>query len=88
MKSTLGDMRAIVVEQNPIESVLSMRNLLNPAPGPRRVKIRVRTASVDRADLAQRRRTHQRVSPDSAPVIVGLDAAGDVVAGGCEVDET
>ncbi|TFD21074.1 zinc-binding dehydrogenase [Cryobacterium sp. TMS1-13-1] len=78
-------MRAIVVEQNPGGSVLSMRDLPSPEPGPRQVKIRVRTASVNRADLGQRAGTHQPVSPGSAPVVVGLDAAGDVVTVGSEV---
>ena len=78
-------MRALVVEQNLGGSVLSMRDLPSPEPGPRQVKIRVRTASLNRADLAQRAGTHQPVSPGSAPVVVGLDAAGDVVTVGCEV---
>ncbi|TFC81708.1 NAD(P)H-quinone oxidoreductase [Cryobacterium sp. TMS1-20-1] len=78
-------MRAIVVEQNPGGSVLSMRDLPSPEPGPRQVKIRVRTASVNRADLGQRAGTHQPVSPGSTPVVVGLDAAGDVVTVGSEV---
>ena len=78
-------MRAIVIEQTPNGSVLSMRDLPSPEPGPRQVKIRVRTASVNRADLHQRAGTHQPVSPGSAPVVVGLDAAGDVVALGREV---
>lgn len=78
-------MRAIVVEQNPGGSVLSMRDLPSPEPGPRQVKIRVRTASVNRADLGQRAGTYQPVSPGSTPVVVGLDAAGDVVTVGSEV---
>ncbi|TFD73518.1 zinc-binding dehydrogenase [Cryobacterium gelidum] len=78
-------MRAIVVEQNPGGSVLSMRDLPSPEPGPRQVKIRVRTASVNRADLGQRAGTHQPIGPGNAPVVVGLDAAGDVVTVGQEV---
>jgi NADPH:quinone reductase-like Zn-dependent oxidoreductase len=73
------------MEQNPSGSVLSMRDLPSPEPGPRQVKIRVRTASVNRADLGQRAGTHQPVNPGSAPVVVGLDAAGDVVAVGRDV---
>jgi NADPH:quinone reductase-like Zn-dependent oxidoreductase len=73
------------MEQNPSGSVLLMRDLPSPEPGPRQVKIRVRTASVNRADLNQRAGTHQPVGPGSAPVVVGLDAAGDVVTVGCEV---
>ncbi|WP_104126008.1 zinc-binding dehydrogenase [Cryobacterium sp. Y57] len=78
-------MRAIVVEQKPGGSVLSMRDLPSPAPSPHQVKIRVRTASVNRADLGQRAGTHQPVNPGSAPVVVGLDAAGDVVTVGSAV---
>ena len=80
-------MRAIVIEQNPSGSVLSMRDLPSPEPGARQVKIRVRTASVNRADLGQRAGTHLPVSPGSAPVVVGLDAAGDVVTVGREVTD-
>jgi NADPH:quinone reductase-like Zn-dependent oxidoreductase len=80
-------MRTIVIEQHPSGSVLSMRDLPSPEPGPHQVKIRVRTASVNRADLGQRAATHQPVSPGSAPVIVGLDAAGDVVTVGREVTD-
>nr|WP_277612379.1 zinc-binding dehydrogenase [Cryobacterium lyxosi] len=62
-----------------------MRDLSSPEPGPHQVKIRVRNASVNRADLGQRAGTHQPASPGSAPVVVGLDAAGDVVTVGSEV---
>ena len=57
-----------------------------PAPvlGPRQVRISVRAASANRADLAQLAGTHQTPSDDV--LIAGLDAAGDVVEVGSEVD--
>ncbi|MBC7597288.1 MAG: alcohol dehydrogenase catalytic domain-containing protein [Kineosporiaceae bacterium] len=72
-------MKAIVVEQDVKGSVLAMTDIPVPEPGPSQVKIRVRTASVNRADLAQ------RAHSDGGPVVVGLDAAGDVVEVGREV---
>jgi len=57
-----------------------------PAPvlGTHQVRISVRAASANRADLAQLAGTHQTPSDDV--LIAGLDAAGDVVEVGSEVD--
>ena len=78
-------MKAIVVEQDVKGSVLAMTDIPAPEPDPSQVKIRVRTASVNRADLAQRASTHQPAHAGGGPVVVGLDAAGDVVEVGREV---
>ena len=78
-------MKAIVVEPGAHGSALVMRDIPAPEPGPAQVKIRVQAASVNRADLAQRAGTHQPAIPGGAPVVVGLDAAGDVVEVGHEV---
>lgn len=78
-------MKAIVVESGAREPELVMRDIPEPVTGPGQVKIRVRAASVNRADLAQRAGTHHPVVPGSGPVVVGLDAAGDVVEVGAGV---
>ncbi|KFF60749.1 NAD(P)H-quinone oxidoreductase [Cryobacterium sp. MLB-32] len=78
-------MKAIVIESGAQESELVMRDIDAPATGAGQVKIRVHAASVNRADLAQRAGTHQTASPGFGPVVVGLDAAGDVVDVGAGV---
>lgn len=80
-------MKAMVVEHDTHGPTLVMRDIPTPEPGPDQVKIRVRAASVNRADLAQRAGTHQPASPGDAPAVVGLDAAGDVVEVGREVTD-
>ena len=77
--------QAIVVEQGARGVVLAMRSIPAPELGPRQVKIRVRNASVNRADLAQRSGTHQAATPGDGPAVVGLDAAGDIIGVGREV---
>jgi NADPH2:quinone reductase len=77
--------KAIVVEQGATGVVLAMRDLPAQEPGPHQVKIRVRNASVNRADLAQRGGPHQVTTPRDGPAVVGLDAAGDIVEVGRDV---
>lgn len=77
--------KAIVVEQAAERVVLAMRDLPAQEPGPHQVKIRVRNASVNRADLAQRGGTHQPTTAGDRPAVVGLDAAGDIVEVGRDV---
>lgn len=79
-------MKAIQIEMNPAGPALVIRDLPAPRPGPRQIGVRVHTASVNRADLAQRAGTHHAVAPGSPPPVVGLDAAGEVVSIGSEVD--
>ena len=78
-------MKAIVVEPDAAGTVLAMREIPAMEPGPGQVKIRVRNASVNRADLAQRAGTHQPATPGGGPVVVGLDAAGDIIEVGRDV---
>jgi len=79
-------MKAIVIESGASEPELVMRDVTAPVVAPGQVKVRVHAASVNRADLAQRAGTHNPVAPGSAPVVVGLDAAGDVTEIGAGVD--
>lgn len=80
-------MKAMVVEHDADGAVLVMRDIPAHEPGPAQVKIRVRAASVNRADLAQRAGTHQPTAPGGVPAVVGLDAAGEVVEVGREVTD-
>jgi NADPH2:quinone reductase len=52
-----------------------------PVPGPRDVVVRVRAVAVNPVDTKLRRR---RVATDGVPVILGWDAAGEVVEAGPE----
>lgn len=75
-------MRAIVVREPGDESVLQMGDVPAPALGPADVRIRVRTTSVNRADLLQRQGFYP--PPPGASDILGLECAGEVVETGPE----
>ncbi|MEU9329952.1 zinc-binding dehydrogenase [Streptomyces canus] len=53
--------------------------------GPQDVRLAVRAASVNRADLLIRAGTHVAADPGSGPRIAGLDAAGEVIEVGSDV---
>jgi NADPH2:quinone reductase len=67
--------------------ILERRDVPEPEPGRREVLIRVKATALNRADLAQRRGNYpaQQTSNASAPVIGGLEAAGEIVGMGSEV---
>jgi NADPH:quinone reductase-like Zn-dependent oxidoreductase len=79
--------RAVVIEQTDGGTTFKVAQVAEPDLGPEQVRIAVRAASVNRADLAQRAGTHGP-PPGAAngPVVPGLDAAGDVVAVGDRVE--
>lgn len=76
-------MRAIVVREPGDETVLQMGEVPAPALGPADVRIRVRTTSVNRADLLQRQGFYP--PPPGASDVLGLECAGEVVEVGPEV---
>ena len=78
-------MQAVLIEQSSTGPQLVLRERSIPVPGPTQVRIAVHAASVNRADLAQRSDTQMPTVAGSAPPVVGLDAAGDVVEVGSEV---
>ena len=80
-------MQAILIEQGSAGPQLILGEQAVPVPGPTQVRIAVHAASVNRADLAQRFGTHEPLVPGSAPPVVGLDAAGDVIEVGSEVTD-
>lgn len=80
-------MKAVLLTPKAGESAdVGLGEIDEPRCGPGQVKIDVRAASVNRADLAQRAGTHGGASPvSSAPVVAGLDAAGEIVEIGPDV---
>ncbi|GEP26751.1 NAD(P)H-quinone oxidoreductase [Cryobacterium levicorallinum] len=80
-------MQAILIEQGSAGPQLVLGERSVPVPGPTEVRIAVHAASVNRADLAQRAGTHEPVVPGSAPPVVGLDAAGEVIEVGSDVTD-
>jgi NADPH:quinone reductase-like Zn-dependent oxidoreductase len=80
-------MRAIMIEPTTNGTALKLGNIAEPTLGPAQLRIRVRAASVNRADLAQRAGAYGP-GPGTAvaPVVAGLDAAGDVLEIGERVE--
>lgn len=80
-------MRAVLIKPVSDGTVLRLEDIAEPTLGPDQIRIGVRAASLNRADLAQRAQTHGIGSgSENAPVIAGLDAAGDVLEAGAHVD--
>lgn len=78
-------MRAAV----PQDGVVGLVDVPVPDPGPGQVLVRVRAAGMNRADLLHAKgRYGQRAfaNPDG-PDVAGMELAGEVVAGGADVDE-
>ncbi len=74
-------MRAVVIRAPGGPEVLEVRALPEPAPPPGHVRVRVRYAGVNRADLLQRRGAYP--APPGVPADVpGLEYAGEVDAVG------
>ena len=70
-------MRAVVIEGVGGPEVLHVREVPTPEPGADQVRVRVRAAGVNRADLMQAR--GQYPAPEGAPAdIPGLEFAGEV----------
>ena len=77
-------MRAIMIEPTTNGTALKLGNIAEPTLGPAQLRIRVRAASVNRADLAQRAGAYGPAPGTAvAPVVAGLGAAGD----GLEIGE-
>lgn len=76
-------MRAVVFDQPGDESVLRVADVPAPPLGPRELRLRVRAAGVNRADLLQRQ-GHYPPPPGASPIL-GLECAGEVAELGAEV---
>lgn len=78
-------MRAMLIEQGLRCRTLQFEESPDPHLGPGQVLIAVKAASVNRVDLAQRVGTHGPAATSARAVVVGLDAAGEVLATGSDV---
>src|SRR5581483_2677193 len=78
-----GRMQAITVREPGDERVLVLGDLPPPPLGPADVRIRVRAAGVNRADLLQRMGLYP--PPPGASDILGLECAGEVLETGAAV---
>jgi putative PIG3 family NAD(P)H quinone oxidoreductase len=79
-------MKAIVISRFGGPEVLELRDVPTPAPGRGELRVRVRAAGVNRADLLQRLGGYP-APPDAPPDIPGLEFAGEVDAVGEGVPE-
>src|SRR6059058_4056754 len=70
-------MRAIVVREPGDERALLVGDAPRPPLGPADVRIRVRAAGVNRADLLQRQGLYP--PPPGASPILGMECAGEVI---------
>jgi putative PIG3 family NAD(P)H quinone oxidoreductase len=76
-------MKAILIDKPGDETVLSLGDFPEPAPGPADLLIAVKCAGLNRADLMQRQGYYP--PPPGASPILGLECAGEVIAVGAEV---
>jgi NADPH2:quinone reductase len=77
--------RAILIMPTDCIATLELAKIAAPSVGPKDVRIRVRAASVNRADLLARAGVHAPAT-SSGPWIAGLDAAGEIVEVGSQVE--
>lgn len=80
-------MKAIVLTGYGDVENLVYREVEDPSPGPRQIKVKVAGASVNPIDCKIRRGELRTVLPLHLPTILGRDVAGVVVAVGSEVSE-
>src|ERR1041385_3965596 len=76
-------MRAVVFDRFGDESVLRIGDVDPPPLAPDQLRIRVRAAGVNRADLLQRE-GHYPPPPGASPIL-GLECAGEVIEVGADV---
>jgi NADPH2:quinone reductase len=69
--------RAVVVRDSGGPEQVSVRDVPEPVPAPHEIRIRVRAAGVNRADILQRQGRYP-APPGSPPDILGLEFAGEV----------
>ena len=79
----IADVRAIVFDQFGEPTVLRIGNVDSPKLEPDQLRIRVRAAGVNRADLLQREGHYP--PPSGASTILGMECAGEVIERGPDV---
>lgn len=81
-------MKAVVLNGYGDVEHLELREVDEPNPGPRQIKVKVAAASVNPVDWKIRRGELRAMLPLHLPVILGRDVAGEVVAIGNQVSES
>lgn len=80
-------MKAIVLTGYGDVEKLQLREVEEPNPGPRQIKVKVAGASINPIDCKIRRGELRTMLPLELPAILGRDVSGEVVAIGSEVTE-
>jgi len=80
-------MKAVVLNGYGDVEQLELREVEEPTPGPRQVKVRVAGASINPIDWKIRKGEMRSLVPLELPAILGRDASGEVVAVGADVTE-
>ncbi|MDF3069817.1 MAG: zinc-binding dehydrogenase family oxidoreductase [Polyangiaceae bacterium] len=80
-------MKAVVLNGYGDVEHLELREVEEPSPGPRQLKVKVAAASVNPVDWKIRRGEMRASLPLHLPVILGRDVAGEVVAVGSDVHD-
>lgn len=80
-------MKAVVLTGYGDVEKLELREVEEPSPGPRQIKVRVAGASVNPIDWKIRRGDLRAILPLELPTIIGRDVAGEVIAIGRDVTE-
>ncbi|MFF0160317.1 zinc-binding dehydrogenase [Streptomyces sp. NPDC005263] len=78
-------MKAMLIVPADDGMTLDLTDISAQALGPKDVRLAVRAASVNRADLLIRAGTHTAAAPAQGPQIAGIDAAGEVIEVGAQV---
>jgi len=76
-------MKAVIAEKPGDESVLKLTEVADPTLKPEEIMLRITHAGINRADLMQRQGFYP--PPPGASEIIGLEAAGEVIAVGTKV---
>jgi len=80
-------MKAVVLNGYGDVEQLELREVEEPSPGPRQIKVKVAGASINPVDWKIRKGEMRSLLPLELPAILGRDASGEVVAVGAEVTE-
>lgn len=80
-------MKAWVIENKPLGNRLAWCEVPEPRPGQGELLVSVRAVGLNRADLSLRAGHFERISTRPPAPIAGLEAAGEVIAVGADVNE-
>jgi NADPH:quinone reductase-like Zn-dependent oxidoreductase len=80
-------MKAIVVHQYGGPEVLKYEDVARPEPNANEVLIRVKAASINPVDVAIRKGYLKEFTGNKLPLILGMDAAGEIEKVGAKIDK-